>query len=122
MSWKVEMQFDDRWILLADRFDSRHDAEWFVAGWKQRNKMTGDPFRYSATRNTGTLRLNEGARWEIVDGDGVMLAELHCGDVIECKVGGHWIPTSVEHNTRQGYFATASGVRLQNGLPARRPA
>lgn len=65
------------------------------------------------------MKKNENHRWEIaVRGEWPL--ELSCGSVIELKIGGHWIRTSVEHGSN-GYYATTRGVQLCAGLIARIP-
>ncbi len=45
--WHVEMLwFDGAWVRMPGMFNSRGEAEWAVGHWKQKNNMTGDPFRY----------------------------------------------------------------------------
>ena len=56
-------------------------------------------------------------RWEI-SYDEDQSIELTSGSVCEVKVGGHWIYTGIESSNGE-YYATARGVQLVNGLPAR---
>lgn len=52
-------------------------------------------------------------RWML---DGV---RLHCGDGLEVRVGGHWLPVRMERTDRQGWvlYADDDQVRV---LPSRR--
>lgn len=46
--WRVEMLSPlGVWIVLADGYASRDEAEWSVAQWKHKNDIRGDKqFRY----------------------------------------------------------------------------
>lgn len=48
---------------------------------------------------------------------------LHCGDGLEVKIGGHWLPVRVEHSDRHGwvFHADDDAVRIlpSRSLPAR---
>jgi hypothetical protein len=68
----------------------------------------------------GHLLKNGSDRWTIVATDGHDV-ELSCGSVIEVRIGGSWIRTSIEHSSRDGYYATTKGIRLCDELPARLP-
>jgi hypothetical protein len=51
MLWRVELNFGTaqvaRWVVVADGFASRSDAEWYVAKWKQTHDVVKDSiFRY----------------------------------------------------------------------------
>jgi len=64
-------------------------------------------------RETETLEYDrETDRWSIAGQD------LHCGDGLEVRIGGHWLPVRVEHNDRHGWvlYADDDTVRI---LPSR---
>lgn len=67
----------------------------------------------------GSLRKNEGERWEIIRIEESRY-ELTSGDVVEVKIGDHWFRTRVEHNGTE-YYSTVPGIRFFNGMPARVP-
>lgn len=74
----------------------------------------------TATRQ-GELQKNDNHRWEIAIRGEEYPLELSCGSVIEVKIDGHWIRTSIEHGSDCGYYATKRGIRLCHGLIARVP-
>ena len=49
--------------------------------------------------------------------------DLHCGDGLEVRVGGHWLPVRVEYTDRHGwvFLADSDAVRIfpSRLLPAR---
>ena len=48
--------------------------------------------------------------------------DLHCGDGLEVKVGGRWLPVRVEMEDKAGWvLVTGEGVRIlpRRALPAR---
>ena len=47
--WIAEMKFGNDWVRLPGKWKSRDDAEWAIGTWKQANRMTSDPFRYTQT-------------------------------------------------------------------------
>lgn len=62
---------------------------------------------------SGTLRKNPSGRW-VIDSHW----EITSGDVIEVKIGEHWIETRVEHDGFD-YYPVVLGVELYDGMPAR---
>lgn len=78
----------------------------------------GNEPKREAGPNEGTLKKKDNGRWSIFHADGTELFEASCGSVMEVLVGGHWIKTSIEHSGKD-YYATAQGVKLCEGLPAR---
>jgi len=44
--WCAELEFGGQWIRLPLRSDRRGDLEWAIGIWKEKNRMTSDPFRY----------------------------------------------------------------------------
>jgi len=62
----------------------------------------------------GKLQKNEIGRWSIDDE-----WEITSGDVIEIKVGDHWIETRIESNT-DGYYAVIPGIQLYQEQPAKK--
>ena len=69
---------------------------------------------------TGKLYRNgKGTRWLIVYATKPLdYYELTSGDLLDVKVGGKWITTSIEFGAGD-YYATAPGIQLCNDLEAR---
>lgn len=45
--WYVEIEWIGAvWVRMPGEWLTRDDAEWAVAGWKQKNQMYDDNFRY----------------------------------------------------------------------------
>ena len=64
-------------------------------------------------RDTAGLRYDgEADRWTLAARD------LHCGDGLEVRIAGHWLPVRVEHEDRAGWvlLADSDTVRI---LPSR---
>jgi hypothetical protein len=47
--FQVEILFRGKWTMLFEGFESRDDANWEIAQWRQHYQCTGDPFRIVAT-------------------------------------------------------------------------
>lgn len=43
--WSIEINWNGRWVQVADGFKSRDAAEWATARWKQSHQCHHDPFR-----------------------------------------------------------------------------
>jgi hypothetical protein len=63
---------------------------------------------------TGTLRMNDLDKWEIVYGRNEdRVIELSSGSVCEVQIGGHWIRTSIEYC--HGWTDPGRGVPIARG-------
>ena len=63
-------------------------------------------------QTTGLRYDRETGRWQLASTD------LHCGDGLEVRVGGHWVPVRIEHEDRAGWVLLADEDRVRI-LPCR---
>ncbi len=42
--WEIQILWNG-WVTVQTGFNSRDDAQWAIAEWKQKNECVGDPFR-----------------------------------------------------------------------------